>query len=694
MGHTLKLRQGCLPLIASAGLAAALLSSAAASANAAGTGYSASRVPGGALAIATAVDPATNTIYVVGSSGLEVVDGATDTASSMVSLTDAVWVAVDSATDTVYVTIAATGSSGGAIDVINGATDALTTTITEPTGDSPVGIAIDASTDTIFVANPGGASTDGNIAVIDGATNAITATIDTGASTRPFGIAFDGSTDTAWVAEESGAVIAVSETTDKIVRTVSLGTSEPVWVAVDPATDSVYATDAHNKDVAVIDGTSGALVTTIPAGSDVYGVAVDQTTDTVYATAWNQPLGTTWVIDGTSNKVTDTLARGGLGVAFDDSTGTAYVAGERQGGAWIITPAAENAWSPVITSPAKLITKTGTPASLTVQANAEPAATISETGTLPAGVTLSSDGLLSGTPATTAGGSYPIVITASNGIAPDSQQSFSLVVDQPPIIATAAAATFQAGTAGSVSLPVSGYPAPSLLAEGQLPAGVGISETSSGWQLAGTPVKGSGGVYQFAIVAQNASGRRDQSFTLTVNQAPAFTSAPRAAFRAGRASNYFLDAGEFPAPTFTEAGQLPYGISLDPRGVLLGTPGRHSGGVYHFTLTASNGIGSAAQQAFTLTIDQPPAITAARSATFRAGSRRTFTFRSTGFPVATLSERGHLPGGVRFVRERNGTAILTGKAARSDKGKTYKITISAANGVGPPAHQTFRLKVS
>ena len=115
--------------------------------------------------------------------------------------------------------------------------------------------------------------------------------------------------------------------------------------------------------------------------------------------------------------------------------------------------------------------------------------------------------------------------------------------------------------------------------------------------------------------------------------------------------------------------------------------------MYHLTITVSNGIG-AAQQAFTLTIDQPPAITTTRSATFRAGSRRTFTFRSIGFPAARLSERGHLPGGVRFVRERNGTAVLTGKAARGDKGRTYKITITAANGIGPAVHQIFWLKVS
>jgi len=51
---------------------------------------------------------------------------------------------------------------------------------------------------------------------------------------------------------------------------------------------------------------------------------------------------------------------------------------------------------------------------------------VTEAGTLPAGVTLSSAGLLAGTP--TQGGTFPITLTVSNGITPNATQAFTLTV--------------------------------------------------------------------------------------------------------------------------------------------------------------------------------------------------------------------------------------------------------------------------
>ena len=55
---------------------------------------------------------------------------------------------------------------------------------------------------------------------------------------------------------------------------------------------------------------------------------------------------------------------------------------------------------------------------------------------LPSGVTFSDNGdgtaTLAGTPAAGTGGSYPITITATNGVSPDATQSFTLTVDEAP----------------------------------------------------------------------------------------------------------------------------------------------------------------------------------------------------------------------------------------------------------------------
>ena len=93
-----------------------------------------------------------------------------------------------------------------------------------------------------------------------------------------------------------------------------------------------------------------------------------------------------------------------------------------------------------------------------------------------------------------------------------------------------------------------------------------------------------------------------QSFTLTVNQAPAITSANKATFKVGSAATPFrVTAKGFPAPTFTETGALPTGVQF-VNGVLSGTPAANSAGIYHITITAKNGVGKNATQSFTLTV--------------------------------------------------------------------------------------------
>jgi large repetitive protein len=91
---------------------------------------------------------------------------------------------------------------------------------------------------------------------------------------------------------------------------------------------------------------------------------------------------------------------------------------------------------PSITSSPTATFLVGTAGSFTVQATGVPggpAISITEAGTLPAGVTFTDNGngtaTLAGTPAKgTRAGSYPVVITASNGVPPAAVQDFTLVV--------------------------------------------------------------------------------------------------------------------------------------------------------------------------------------------------------------------------------------------------------------------------
>ena len=101
---------------------------------------------------------------------------------------------------------------------------------------------------------------------------------------------------------------------------------------------------------------------------------------------------------------------------------------------------------------------------------------------------------------------------------------------------------------------------------------------------------------------------------------------------------------------------------------------------------ANNSASSAA------TVNRPPAFTSADSTTFTVGVAGTFTVSASGYPTPALSETGALPGGVTFVDNGNGTATLSGMPA-AGSGGTYILTLSASNGIGTDAAQTFTLTV-
>ncbi|HKP03564.1 MAG TPA: putative Ig domain-containing protein, partial [Chthoniobacterales bacterium] len=284
--------------------------------------------------------------------------------------------------------------------------------------------------------------------------------------------------------------------------------------------------------------------------------------------------------------------------------------------------------APAFTSANATTFTVGTNGNFSVTANGAPPPTFTKTGTLPTGVTLDSNGLLHGTPAAGTGGTYPITITATNAIAPDAMQSFTLTVNQPPAVTSANNTTFTVGTAGTFTVTTTGFPtgATMVISEtGALPSGVTFTNNNDGTAtLAGTPGAGTGGTYPITITANNGvAPNGTQSFTLTVNQAPAITSAANTTFTVGTAGTFSVTTTGFPtnaSMVIGETGALPSGVTFtnnnNGTATLAGTPGAGTGGTYPITITANNGVGSAAMQSFTLTVNQAPAITSANNTTF------------------------------------------------------------------------------
>jgi parallel beta-helix repeat protein len=88
--------------------------------------------------------------------------------------------------------------------------------------------------------------------------------------------------------------------------------------------------------------------------------------------------------------------------------------------------------APAITSATSTNFTVGANGTFSFRATGSPPPTFSETGQLPAGISLSSAGLLSGTPGSGAAGVYPITVTATNGVAPDAHQAFTIDVASAP----------------------------------------------------------------------------------------------------------------------------------------------------------------------------------------------------------------------------------------------------------------------
>ena len=141
------------------------------------------------------------------------------------------------------------------------------------------------------------------------------------------------------------------------------------------------------------------------------------------------------------------------------------------------------------------------------------------------------------------------------------------------------------------------------------------------------------GTYPLVFIASNSLGAVSQSFTLTVTQPPAITSAGSAFFTVGAAGAFTVSASGFPAPTLSASGTLPGGVAFNAgTGVLSGAPAAGASGSYPMVFTASNGVAPNAAQNFILTVGAPPFFTSANNASFPAGGFGTFTVTALGNP--------------------------------------------------------------
>jgi hypothetical protein len=249
--------------------------------------------------------------------------------------------------------------------------------------------------------------------------------------------------------------------------------------------------------------------------------------------------------------------------------------------------------------------------------------------TLPGTVTFTDNGngtaTIAGNPGATTG-SYTLCLNATS-TAGSATQAYTLTVGTAPAITSGTGTTFTSGTAGGFTVTTSGFPAPALTnasftgcTKSTLPGAVSFTDNGNGTAtIASTTAVIAGGTYTICINAANGVGSAaTQTFTLTVNAAPAFTSGSSTTFNTNVGGSFNVTTSGFPNPTLTNAafagctpstlpGTVTFADNSNGTGTISGNPGSSSG-TYTLCLDASNGIGSAATQTFTLTV-QPFTIT-------------------------------------------------------------------------------------
>ena len=326
--------------------------------------------------------------------------------------------------------------------------------------------------------------------------------------------------------------------------------------------------------------------------------------------------------------------------------------------------------------------------------------------TLPSGITLSSSGLISGTPPPGSAGNYTICLNATNQDGTGTQTFVLTVVLIPTSMTVAATGPVTYGTGATLS--ESGLPSgatgtvtftsgTTTLCTATLPA---TSCTTSPTLLPGTYT------VTASYPANNtyAGTTSSNTATLTVNQVPTSTSITVHGSTSPYTVNYGSTAtlAETGLPsaatgtvTFASGGTALCTATVSSGSASCSTSSLLAGGAYTVTGTYPGTTiyaGNTSNNTVSLTVDQVPSITSAASTTFTVGSAGNFQVTATGYPVPTITSSysgctTSLPSGVTFSG-----GVISGTPANGMAG-SYTICLNATNAAGNNTQQ-FTLTVN
>ncbi len=598
------------------------------------------------------------------------------------------------------VTVTGTGFTG-ATAVKFGSTNASSFTVNSATSITATSPAGSAGTVDLTVTTSGGTSAtsaaDRFTYVAPPTANASSATVAHGSSSNAITLNITGGTPTS---------VAVSTAASHGTATAS-GTS----ITYTP-TASYSGTDTFAYTATNAGGTSAPATVTITVSNATVSYAPSAPAGGTVGTAYSQSVASA---SGGTSPYTYALASGSLPPGLSLSTGGTLSGTPTASGSFSFAITATDSSTgtgpfsatsgtlsltvsaPTITlSPSSLTSATvGGASSQSVSASGgtSPYTYAITAGALPAGMSLSSAGVLSGTP--TAGGSFSFTATAtdsSGGTGPyTGSRAYTLTVNAPTLSITPAAGSLSAtgGVAYSQSFVATSGTAPYTYAlavnSGTLPTGLSFN-TATG-VLSGTPT--TTGTVNFTVTGTDSStgtGPYTVSaiYTLTTS-APTVSLSPTTLSSAtvGTATSQSVTAsgGASPYSYAVVSGALPAGLSLNAStGTLAGTP--TAAGTFSFTVRATDANAYSGTRSYSLTVAAP---TIALSPTTLAGATvstaysQSVTAGGGTAPYTYAVTSGALPTGLSL----SSAGTLSGTPTA---GGSFSVTISATDsttGTGP-----------
>ncbi|HEY4359216.1 MAG TPA: MBG domain-containing protein [Acidobacteriaceae bacterium] len=223
-------------------------------------------------------------------------------------------------------------------------------------------------------------------------------------------------------------------------------------------------------------------------------------------------------------------------------------------------------------------------------------------GPLPAGLTLDpSSGSISGTP--TAGGSFPITVTATDNTSLTAVVNFTLIISPATVtVAPAALPTLTVGSTPTLSFTASGGTAPYTYSLGATTLPAGLTMDPSTGIVSGTPT--TAGSYNFTVTATDSSTGTGPYVGTTTYTSSVNTGTATVTFTVGTLSQTYTGS-----PLSVTATTVPAGLTLTYSYVGTGATtygptatAPTNAGTYNATATVndSNYTGTAGPTAFTI----------------------------------------------------------------------------------------------